>query len=486
VDYLSRSDSLFEKDMLPIEHYYEGWKERIINRHDTTKPYPIFLVSGEGGGSRAGLWFSQTLLDLDLTTDGKFKDHIFSISTVSGSSVGLAATVSLWRYLQENNKQIDSSWIDFPKQVFKNNFTSSCVYRLTTVDMWKSLVPYADWTKDRNNELQEQEAECVQRYLFEFGNQKSLPGFKLFKTKYDELGNRNNWYLNRDFLDFYYHKMPDGTMRFKTDLPLIFINTCRSSDARRGIFSPVKLDSSVFLDVIDVSRFIYANSLPDGRGKRIDGLKKAISLGLACNTSELFPFLSAPARVDGVGYFVDGGYHENSGLKTTLEVYHKLQSLLDKDKDRIKSNSYQIFVLYLKNGEFDKKYYPGKIEDKIPGLQPISAITNTPFSGSQSYFEEKARTEMKDTGFFRYQLDYKWFLESKTGVEGKKLTSIEQEILEDIKFSSKEDPEEKINYPLARWLSNTISERLIATQKEVYIKDSSALKTIVNRIKEGN
>ena len=51
-------------------------------------PFPIVLVAGEGGGSRAGFWFSQNMIDLDDATNGKFREHVFSISTVSGSTVG--------------------------------------------------------------------------------------------------------------------------------------------------------------------------------------------------------------------------------------------------------------------------------------------------------------------------------------------------------------------------------------------------------------
>lgn len=79
-----------------------------------------------------------------------------------------------------------------------------------------------------------------------------------------------------------------------------------------------------------------------------------------------------------------------------------------------------------------------------------------------------------------------WLLGDATKVEGKKLDRIENKILKELKFYSEDNPEEKIIYPLAKWLSNTISNGMEATEKEVYFKDTSTLKIIVNRIKERN
>jgi hypothetical protein len=486
IDYLTRNDRVFKNDLAGIETYYDEWKKRIVDRSDKTKPFPIILVSGEGGGSRAGLWFSQTLMNLDVKTGGKFKNHIFSLSTVSGSSVGLGAMLSFWKYIQEGNRPVHPNWVNYPEEVFKNNFTSGCVFGWTATDMWKAAIPFVKWTRDRNSELQDEEAESIQRSLFKIVDGRSSDNPKLYKRVDTALKNATGWYLNRDILSFYYSKGTDDSVRINAGMPLAFINTCRSSDARRGIFAPVLLDSTDFLDAIDVCRFVYADPFHYKNSPMYyKGRRKALKLGSAVNTSENFPFLSAPALIDSLGYFVDGGYHENSGLKTTLEIHEKLLSLLHAD-GFVKGKDYNVYVLYIKNGEYQKKYYPGAIEPEIPGLQPISALTNTPFSGSASYFEERARHILKDSFFIQYQLDYKYLLDSSF-VNGKDENSmrVNCEIMNDIK--STEGTEEKVNYPLARWLSCTIIKRMRSTAWETYNKDtSSALHRIVDIIKSEN
>ena len=51
VDYSSKDTIPFRKDLGTLRQYYDGWKERIVNRANKQKPFPVILVAGEGGGS---------------------------------------------------------------------------------------------------------------------------------------------------------------------------------------------------------------------------------------------------------------------------------------------------------------------------------------------------------------------------------------------------------------------------------------------------
>jgi hypothetical protein len=407
---------------------------------------------------------------MDFLSGGLMKDHIFSISTVSGSSVGLGSVLSYWTFCKEANLELgEQRWRLYPSKVFKYNFVGGSILGLTVTDFFNSLIPGPKRASDRNAELQREEAVCVQRSIKEAYSKKPLNKFNLFKRK--DGYSADSLIMCRDFLSFFYDKLgPDSITKIKADLPLCFINTCRSNDGRRGIFSPVILGNKDFIDAIDLTRYIYSSGFKNDT-QQVRGLGKAISLGTACNTSELFPFFSAPAFIDNLGYFVDGGYHENSGLKTTMEIYYKLKSLLDASnlKD---SSDYTISIIYLKNGKYDKKYYPEVLKPTLPGLQPLVALSNIPFNGNASYFEETASNELKGN-FIRFQLDYGKLLDSSKGEITKKLVdaAINKEILDDISSvqlveykdstnTIKSRMDTTLNFPLARWLSNYIITRL--------------------------
>jgi hypothetical protein len=52
-------------------------------------------------------------------------------------------------------------------------------------------------------------------------------------------------------MSFFYTPSGDSVLFKKR--PLVFINSCRSNDGRRGIISPVKLNDDVFNDAVDVA-----------------------------------------------------------------------------------------------------------------------------------------------------------------------------------------------------------------------------------------
>lgn len=432
------------KGRLSFEERYEKLREKIRN-NNSGEPYPIILVSGEGGGSRAGFWLSQNLINFDFYTSGKFREHIFSISTVSGSSVGLSTAFTFWDMTNGQSK-IDSNWLEFPLEVYSNNFVGSSIKGLLLTDLWKSLIPWGRYETDRNSFLQDEESYYTQLAARRVLKQ-AAPGEEPHIA-------RDQRVLCRDFMNFFYDTS-GGKLHFN-DRPLVFINTCRSNDGRRGIISPIKLTDSVFNDAIDIAGYIYENSMCHHTDKKIcDEHRRNISLGQACNLSELFPGFSAPAYIDSLGSFVDGGYHENSGLKTTLDVYTSLTKALEKDKLQ---DACEIYIMYFKNGSGEKNLYKG-IKSELPLTLPLKALTSQPFEGSASYFEEKARF-VNRLNFFSIRLNNKIIKDTSgsvtTEAETKKI-KMEEQILNDLRT---EPNDSTLKFPLARWLSKSVIKRM--------------------------
>jgi len=437
-----------------FETRYLSLKEKITNNR-SGQPYPIILVSGEGGGSRAGLWFSQNLINFDYETKAKFRNHIFSLSTVSGSSVGLSTVFSFWDKTR-NLETIDSNWLKLPSELYANNYIGSSIRGLLLTDLYKSLIP-GNWANDRNTTLQNEEAVTTARALLK------IKGDQHYKdaTIADSLMT-----LKKDLM-YYFYEVKNGKVTYRDNTPITLINTCRSNDGRRGIFSSIRLSDSYFNDAIDVAGYLYEDSIcTDDKIKQCNGIKKPISLGQACNTSELFPIFSSPAYIDSLGSFVDGGYHENSGLKSTLDIYQQLRHRLESDT---LEGKYKIYIMYLKNGSGEKSLYK-QMKSEITILQPLNALFNQPFAGSASYFEERAKfISVSDTNAFFINVDLKSSFIADPNRPGVKADlakrELEKEILKDMtdRVITKEDGSQEtiLTFPLARWLSKTVINRIL-------------------------
>lgn len=450
VDLLSKTNQSYR--LQPLEAHLNGFTSRLLQNYPSKGKLPIVLISGEGGGSRAGLWFLKVVMDMEKQAGQKLKDFTFALSTVSGSTIGAEALMAYWanKDLMMPNAPIDN----YPREVFKNNFVSGGVFSLLLKDWWSAAGFIKSDASDRNTILYEQEAKSIHAALSLLNNYDKDSSFADVLSQNIKEGGLN--YCLRDYMSFYYNNK--GELR--NQYPLFFINTCRSNDGRRGILSPTWLDSSQHVEAIDVSRYIYHDKVREIKEeKEVDGLKSNISLAAACNMSELFPFFSAPAYVERLGYFVDGGYHENSGLKTTSELYKQIVAYLDK---KGLSEKFNIYILYLKNGGGNKEIYSNNYEISSPFLQPIYAVTNAPFTGHASYFEE-LMNERKDH-FVQLSLNNKDLhtvactKRSQLGRNG--CVCIDKELLDDVTIKSK-GGDVSYNFPLARMLSSTIIEKII-------------------------
>jgi hypothetical protein len=456
------SSGLQGKERLTFADRYAILKDSII-AYKRNGPFPIILVSGEGGGSRGGMWFSQNMINFDSVTHGRFRNYVFSISTVSGSSVGLSTLFSYWTETENQGGDINK-WQQLPSRVYANNFVGSSIRGLLLTDFWKTIIP-GSWTSDRNSVLQDEESYFTQKACNEISaiNTDDIPDSERI--------------LKRDFMKFFY-EIRGGKPVFRKDIPLVFINTCRSNDGRRGIFSPIKLSNDVFADAIDINGYLYDDSICNFDGtKCAAGRNKNISFGQACNTSELFPIFSTPAYIDRLGSFVDGGYHENSGLKTTLDVYEKLKDTLRKDPDSSKLN-YQIYIVYLKNGSEEKNLYK-PVDSEPPLTLPLKALSSQPFEGSSSYFEERTRfvgNRDSHAEYIEVKLNNRFVSDSLQTIKKGKAGMIEKQILRDLKKDT------TLNIPLARWLSKSIIDRIKYNANQQLINNKYGNKRLIDLV----
>ena len=155
-----------------------------------------------------------------------------------------------------------------------------------------------------------------------------------------------------------------GDLYRKNPIPLLNINSS-STSYKQGYALSVSHPKGFMPSAIDILDF---------EGDR------SISYYNAVGTSNRFPFASPAAKIEGKGYFVDGGYFDNSGILAAQNIFEMGQTIQGFD-----SMNYKHVIINIRNGksdwvrqfvkEFEKRN--GSILEEIQKTEEIGAIVNT-------------------------------------------------------------------------------------------------------------
>ena len=261
--------------------HYQAWREvnpapRQIDGRD-----PVILVAAAGGGIRAAYWTASTLATLEAKIP-TFSQSLFAISSVSGGSVGAAVYAAVKRQQLENraapaDANTTLATLATVQKALSHDFLSPVAAGMLFPDLVQRFIPYPFPEADR------------QRFL-ELGFEQALP----------EADNP----LTRPFTALY----ADG---YKFRLPGLLLNTTIVDSGRRAVTSNIALTD--FTDTLDL--------LADGFQTQ------TIRLSAAAGASARFTYLSPAGSFIGPGAqgeqkirLVDGGYFENSGATTIVDL----------------------------------------------------------------------------------------------------------------------------------------------------------------------
>jgi hypothetical protein len=275
------------------------------------RPYPVFLVSAQGGGIYAAAHVSLFLARLQDACPS-FAQHVFVISSVSGGSIGATifssavagdAPVSTLGCPMPSAGSAHEKRVarflgsDFLTPVIDATLSSDLVGRLGTA---------------RNGSWRR--ADVLERYFRQ--------------TWLDQNGGRDLW-----------SEGVAASWRPSAINPAILFNVTEVATGRRTVIGPFGAKWDTDDDFPDFSRRL---------GDQIfvtDGFyRRGMTVGAAAVTSARFPFVTPPATIP-VGVpdpkhpehnvatqFVDGGYADNSGAETLSELA-RLLSASDEDID---------------------------------------------------------------------------------------------------------------------------------------------------------
>ncbi|MDR4494029.1 MAG: hypothetical protein R3B74_06355 [Nitrospirales bacterium] len=313
----------------PLETYFVSWFEDLRDQWHRPgmqphTPIPVILVSAEGGGIRAAYWTAAVLTELEdqsraMVKKGQlpttFSRHVFSISGVSGGSLGsavFAALVKDQNQFPETRRTGQHCQLPFypssrqtARAFLKQDFLSPTVGVLLFPDMFQRFLPLAildDRALALERSWEEAWMTCVES--------------DRFAQPFDDLWEDHRY-----------------------DVPLLFLNSTVVETGQRIIMHPLPFAAQPGLGSlkgIDSTPFRpfqhYFNDALDGPAV----LGGRVPLSTAVHMSARFTYVSPAGTIfrqdlpkdyvatesadPRVIRVVDGGYFENSGAVTTDEI----------------------------------------------------------------------------------------------------------------------------------------------------------------------
>jgi hypothetical protein len=248
-------------------------------------PVPMIIVATAGGGIRAAYWTATVLERLE-----NMRPYLFAISGVSGGSVG--ATAFDAALAERDEKQCKAGDVACPLATtfLTADFLAPALASLVFVDTPSSFLP--DFGQgDRGTALE-----------------------RSFETASGGL-------LARPFLSLFPYKKNQAAEGRAPWRPILLLNATHEETGKRIITSHVLIERNVFIDSLDA----------------LHVLGKDVRASTAAHNSARFTYISpAGALGDDHGWVIDGGYFENYGALSALELARAAKSELRGKKPGIK------------------------------------------------------------------------------------------------------------------------------------------------------
>ncbi|MFO1070428.1 MAG: hypothetical protein U1E14_18080 [Geminicoccaceae bacterium] len=262
-----------------VEQAADAWFAKLRDTNGSG-PVPMLIVATAGGGIRAAYW-TATVLESLADSLGKqwLREHLFAISGVSGGSLGGLAAVA-W---------LEGRLDPAPTEaMLTEDFLAPTLATFAFVDIPSAVLPehhFGDrgWSLERSWEAAS-------------GDVLAAP-FLSFGRARDDLG--KDWW------------------------PLLLLNATHQSTGKRVITASVQVDDGVFRDSFDLHTLLQAD----------------VPASTAAHNSARFTYVSPAGslydRDDSLkGYILDGGYFENFGALTALQLARAAEDRLGRDKVR--------------------------------------------------------------------------------------------------------------------------------------------------------
>jgi len=287
-------------------NFDDGFKTWLNNRTDARRwneaPYPVVLVCAEGGGIYAAYFTARVLAALE-EANPNFSRHVFAISGVSGGSVGAGifagliaqrdARRGLWSPLRPESTSVPEA----VRRVLNNDLLSPVLAAALYPDLVQRFIPFPIRRFDRARALE-----------------------RSFESAWSTATGDSQ--MSDDFFALWPNFAQGST-------PGLFLNTTEVETGERIVISNLRFQRATDDGLLrpDLRRFkTLADVLPPEQ--------LHISLAAAVGLSARFPLVTPAARLpeylDDKGRLhhsrrlADGGYFDNSGAATLLDILNAI------------------------------------------------------------------------------------------------------------------------------------------------------------------
>lgn len=349
--------------------------------------YPIYVVAAQGGGIYAAM-HAATFLSYMQQRCPNFAHHLFAISGVSGGSVGAAVFAASMKEAELRgavsisaagcNDQVGGgdgpALLSVVTDVLDDDFWSPLQAMWLFPDLLQRFMPFRIEIFDRSRALEHGLEASWQRMM----------------TRSELFGPRLQAQAANILAEPFISLWPAG---FDKSLftPALVLNTTEVDTGRRRLIAPFRFEGLTDLRFFPVD----CVSASAGQTSKIE----SVPLSTAAVLSARFPWVTPtgwyyetsemgdcapPAK--SVTKVSDGGYFENSGVATALDLTHSLQKIIAEHKLPI-----DIKLVILTSGGFASEKADGLNE----ALDPIRTMLNA--SEARGYIEV-SRAEQADFG----------------------------------------------------------------------------------------
>jgi hypothetical protein len=261
------------------------------------EPVPMLIVATAGGGIRAAYWTATILERLEdklrwsattgapsdkIPAESPLRNLLFAISGVSGGSVGAAAYAAAVHDHEVTGADIR------PTNYLQGDFLAPGLASMVFIDGLANLLPNFGQI-DRGQALE--------------------LGFEAASLTAKD----NDGLLSHKFLSFF--PTMAAVAEMKSWRPALLLNATHQETGRRIIASHIKIERGVVFDSYDALQLLNADvrlSTAAHNSARFTYISPAGNLSSATDATQIKHFNR--------GYVIDGGYFENYGAETALEL----------------------------------------------------------------------------------------------------------------------------------------------------------------------
>lgn len=277
--------------------HFRNWLNARLERMPSDRPYPVFAVASSGGGIRAAYWTATVLGRIGDQSNRGWPDHLYAMSGVSGGSVGSALHAAQLADLLAAPAVATGGAAAGLENAARGSLDN---------DILSPVIAYLLFP------------DLVQRFLpvpFPFADRARAIELAMEAAASDRQGANSNRFARR-FVELWPANAPYR-------VPVLLLNTTVVETGQRAIVSNLEIDKS-FSDTLD----------PLGG----DASASNMPLSTAAHLSARFSYVSPAGTIrkkDGTlwGHIVDGGYFENSGAASAVELMERMRAVADSLED---------------------------------------------------------------------------------------------------------------------------------------------------------